>query len=143
MWKVNDLTNFLDIYPGKNPFISHVISLIYALSILTYFIITIIILSKDTDIHIWVYVLMGMICFVPIIILKTKVIFILILKIPLIIWGMVELSNYIELKGRPIWDIGLITVIIEIIVCLYVSIKYIFQEEPMLPIHRKTLSIDL
>jgi predicted membrane channel-forming protein YqfA (hemolysin III family) len=131
--KLKEIMNKYEIHSSINDFIYHIIGLIYSLCILTYFIITIIILSEyqDTDTYIWEYVLMGMLCFVPILLIK-NIYMIFILEIPLIIWGLAELfnqENYIELKGSRLWDIGLITVIIEIIVCLYVGIKYIFQEQ--------------
>lgn len=131
--KLKEIMKKYEIHSSINVFIYHIIALIYSLCILTYFIITIIILSEyqDTDTYIWEYVLMGMLCFVPILLIK-NIYMIFILEIPLIIWGLAELfnqENYIELKGSHLWDIGLITVIIEIIVCLYVGIKYIFQEQ--------------
>jgi len=131
--KLKEMMKQYEIHSPTKAFLSHVIGLIYALSILTYFIITIIILSEeeDSDTYLWSYVCMGMMCFVPVLLIK-NIYIIFILEIPLIIWGMAELfepNNYIELKGSHLWDIGLITVIIEIIVCLYVGIKYIFQDQ--------------
>lgn len=131
--KLKEIMKQYEIHSSRNDFIYHIISLIYSLSILTYFIITIIILSEeqDSDTYIWEYVLMGMMCFVPILLIK-NIYMIFILEIPLIIWGLAELfnhKNYIELNGTHLWNIGLITVSIEINICFYEGIKYIFQKK--------------
>jgi len=116
-------------------FIYHVIGLIYSLSILAYFILTIIFLSQDYSIykmcpesHIWPYVLVGMIFLVPIFLIK-KMYLIMIIEFPLMIWGMAELFQYdkcVELRNIHLWNIGLMTCIIEMLVCFSVILNYIF-----------------
>jgi hypothetical protein len=152
--KLKEIMNKYEIHSSRNDFIYHIIGLIYSLSILTYFILTIIFLSQDYSIyetcpesHVWYYVLVGMIFLVPLFLIK-KMYIILIIEFPLMIWGMTELFQHdkcVELITSHVWNIGLATCIIEMLVCFGIIISYIYprsaDERPNVTVPTPTPSL--